>query len=109
MYGDHPYICQNKESMPNPDQDKARFDTRLSQEQKRFFEQAAAIGGFRNLTEFVILTVQEKAEMLIEQKERVIASEKDSAIFFKALTGRSKPNKDLTKAAKEYRAYTNSQ
>lgn len=91
--------------MPTPDQGKARFDTRLSQEQKLFFERAATIGGFRNLTEFVIRTVQERAEELIEQKERIIASKKDSEIFFKALTGRSKPNKNLTKTAKEYQEY----
>lgn len=104
-YGNHPYICQNPESMPTTDQGKARFDTRLSQEQKLFFERAATIGGFRNLTEFVIRTVQDKAEELIEQKERIIASKKDSEIFFKALIGRIKPNKNLTKAAKEYQEY----
>lgn len=41
-------------------QDKARFDTRLSKEQKGFFELAARIGGYRSLTDFIVLTVQEK-------------------------------------------------
>lgn len=91
--------------MATSDQSTARFDTRLSREQKLFFERAAAIGGFRNLTEFVIRAVQERAEELIEQRERIIASKKDSEIFFKALNGRSKPNKSLAKAATEYQEY----
>ena len=91
--------------MATPNQSKARFDTRLSMEQKLFFERAATIGGYRNLTEFVIRTVQERAEELIEERQRIVASKKDSEIFFKALTGRSKPNKSLAKAAKEYQEY----
>ena len=38
-------------------QEKARFDARLPKEQKQFFEKAALIGGYRNLTDFVISTV----------------------------------------------------
>lgn len=67
-------------------QSKARFDTRLSQEQKDLFERAAQVGGYRSLTDFVVLTVQEKAKEIISEKERIIASEKDSEIFFEAIT-----------------------
>ncbi len=35
--------------------EKARFDTRLPKEQKEYFEYAANLGGFRNLTEFIVL------------------------------------------------------
>lgn len=91
--------------MATPDQSKARFDTRLSLEQKLFFERAAAIGGYRNLTDFVIRTVQERAEQLIEETERIVASKRDSEIFFRALTGHKKPNKSLMQAAKEYQEY----
>lgn len=88
--------------MAAPEQGKARFDTRLSVEQKLLFERAAVLGGFRNLTDFVMRTVQEKAEELIEEKERFIASQRDSALFFKAITGHKKPNKHLVKAAEAY-------
>lgn len=39
-----------------------RFDTRLPKEQKVFFERAARWGGYRNLTDFVVTAVQEKAK-----------------------------------------------
>jgi uncharacterized protein (DUF1778 family) len=43
------------------DIEKARFDTRLPKEQKTFFERAARLGGFRSLTDFIVLTVQKKS------------------------------------------------
>ena len=86
-------------------QEKARFDTRLTKEQKEFFERAARVGGYRSLTDFVVLTVQEKAKEIISEKEQVIASKKDSEIFFKALTSQKTPNENLLRAAKEYKDY----
>ena len=85
-------------------QEKARFDTRLPKEQKVFFEEAARIGGYRSLTDFVILTVQEKAKKIISEKEQIIASKKDSEIFFDAITNSPKANKNLKNAASEYKA-----
>lgn len=84
--------------------EKARFDTRLPKEQKAFFERAARLGGFRSLTDFVVLTVQEKAKKIILERERIIASQKDSEIFFEAIINPSKPNQKLTEAANEYKA-----
>lgn len=84
-------------------QEKARFDTRLTKEQKAFFERAARVGGYRSLTDFVILTVQEKAKKIILEKERILASKKDSEIFFDAITNSPEPNKHLINAAKEYK------
>ena len=85
-------------------QEKARFDTRLSKEQKVLFERAAKIGGFRSLTDFVVLTVQEKAKEIISEKEQVIASKKDSEIFFDAIIDSPKANKNLIDAANGYKA-----
>lgn len=83
-------------------QDKARFDTRLPLEQKQFFERAAMLGGYRNLTDFVIATVQNKAKEIIEERDKVIASQKDKEIFFDSLVNPPKPNNDLLKAKDEY-------
>jgi len=83
-------------------ENKARFDTRLSLEQKQFFERAAALGGYRNLTDFVIASVQTKAKEIIEEKERIIASEKDKEIFFDALINPPKPNSELLSARDEF-------
>ena len=82
----------------------ARFDTRLPKEQKVFFERAARLGGFRNLTDFVVITVHEKAQEIISERERVLASQKDSDIFFDAVINPKAPNKELFKAADEFKA-----
>lgn len=83
--------------------EKARFDTRLPKEQKLFFERAARIGGYRNLTDFVINAVQEKAKKIVLEQEQIIASQKDSEIFFNAIINSPKANNDLTNAANEYK------
>ena len=85
--------------------EQARFDARLPKEQKQFFEKAAQLGGFRSLTDFVILTVQEKAKEIIQEKERIIASERDSEIFFDAITNPRKPSKTLENALEDYHAF----
>lgn len=85
--------------------EQARFDVRLSREQKKLFEKAAVLGDFRNLTDFVISAVQEKAKEIIREKEQIIASEKDSQIFFDAVTNPKKPSKALKKALEAYHAF----
>lgn len=86
----------------------ARFDTRLSKEQKVFFEKAANLGGYRNLTDFVLMAVQEKANEIISEKERIIASQRDAEIFFDALMNPEEPNEELSKAAEEFKALLDS-
>lgn len=81
----------------------ARFDTRLPKEQKVFFEKAASLGGYRNLTDFMVMAAQEKANEIISEKERIIASHKDSEIFFNAVMNPEAPNQELTKAADEFK------
>lgn len=85
--------------------EQARFDARLPKEQKILFEKAAYLGGYRNLTDFVILTVQEKAKEIINEKEQIIASERDSQIFFDAITNPNKPSETLKKAYDDYNAF----
>lgn len=83
----------------------ARFDARLSKEQKQFFEKAASLGGFRSLTDFVIMTVQEKAKEIIQEKEQIIASEKDGQIFFDAITQLKRPSDTLKNALNDYNTF----
>ncbi len=85
--------------------EQARFDARLPKEQKNLFERAAYLGGFRNLTDFVIIAAQEKAKEIIIEKEQIIASEKDSQLFFNAITRPAKPSETLKKALDDYHAY----
>jgi uncharacterized protein (DUF1778 family) len=84
--------------------EKARFDTRLPKEQKIFFERAARLGGFRSLTDFVLSTVQKKAKEIMEEREQVLISERDSKVFFDAITNPKKPNKNLISASNEYKS-----
>ncbi|WP_181306549.1 DUF1778 domain-containing protein [Rufibacter sp. XAAS-G3-1] len=90
--------------MATAKQEKARFDTRLPIEQKQFFEKAAQLGGFRNLTDFVLAAAQTRAKEIIEEKEKIIASQKDSEVFFNAITNPGKPNEALLSAAKDFKA-----
>lgn len=83
----------------------ARFDTRLSKEQKDFFEHAANIGGFRTLTEFILFSAQEKAKKIVEEHNSLFASERDRKIFFDEMMNPSEPNEALKQAAKRYKAF----
>jgi uncharacterized protein (DUF1778 family) len=69
----------------------ARFETRLPKEQKNLFKRAALIGGYSSMSDF------------IAESEKILASKRDSEIFFDALTNPPKANKELKKAAKEYK------
>ncbi len=81
----------------------SRFDTRLPKEQKLYFEKAAQLGGYRSLTDFIISTVQEKAKKIINQNDQIIASQRDSEIFFNAIINSDAPNEKLQHAADEYK------
>ncbi len=81
---------------------KARFDTRLLEEQKLLFERAAAIGGYRNLSDFIIMSAQDRAREIIRDRELILASERDSEIFFNALMKETSPNETLISAVSDY-------
>ncbi|MEM0991466.1 MAG: DUF1778 domain-containing protein [Bacteroidota bacterium] len=79
-----------------------RFDTRLTKEQKEFFEYASNLGGFRSLTEFILRAVQAKAEEIVEEHNRIIASKRDQEIFFDLVFKGTNPNQALESALSEY-------
>lgn len=83
----------------------ARFDARLPKQQKQFFEKAAYLGGYRSLTDFVISTVQDKAKEIVQEKEQVIASERDSQVFFDTITNSKQPSKNLKNALEDYKVF----
>lgn len=81
---------------------QARFDTRLPKKQKELFEYAASLGGFRNLTDFIVFCAQQEANKIIEKHEKNIVSEADKKIFFKAIMQPPNANAKLKKAAVKY-------
>ncbi|MPL99419.1 hypothetical protein SDC9_45637 [bioreactor metagenome] len=107
MYGYFPYICINKLTitMSTTTSDTARFDARLPKEQKLLFEKAALLGGYRNLTDFIFAAAQDKAKEIIKERELVIASERDSQVFFDAITNPEKPAQTLKKALADYKSF----
>jgi len=80
----------------------SRFDARLPKKQKELFEYASKLAGFRSLTDFILRTVQEKAEEIVEEHNQIITSQKDQEIFFDLVFKDIKPNKKLKSAFIEY-------
>jgi len=83
--------------------EKARFDTRITVEQKETFEYAASLGGYRTLTEFVLHAAQVEAEKIIEKHNSILTTKKDREIFFKALFNPPAPGNKLKLAAERYK------
>lgn len=80
-----------------------RFDTRLTAEQKAYFEQAARLGGFKTLSEFILSSAKVNADRIVEQHKQILATDEDQSVFFRALMNPKKPNARLKKAAERYR------
>lgn len=83
--------------------EKTRFDTRLPKEQKELFEYAATLGGFRNLTEFIIFSAQQQANLIVERHQSILASKKDGEIFFDVIMNPPAPTDTLKKAASNFK------
>jgi uncharacterized protein (DUF1778 family) len=81
---------------------KARIDLRLPVAQKELFERAAMLGGYKNLTDFMLAELQKDAEKVLKKKEQIIANQKDSDVFFDTLLNPRKPNAALTKAFNKF-------
>lgn len=68
------------------------------------FEKAAALTGFKSLTEFILSTVQKRAQEIVREHNMIIASERDRQIFYDALVNPQSPNPALREAAEKYKA-----
>lgn len=74
----------------------------LSKEQKLLFERASVLGGYKNLTDFILNILQQKAEEIIKDNEVIIASERDAEIFINAINTVQEPSTSLKKAFTDY-------
>ncbi len=81
----------------------ARFEARITEDQKAIFQKAAVLGGHRSLTEFIIQSAQEKADALIRDHEILNLTAKDKRIFIDALLKPPAPNKKLKSAAERFK------
>lgn len=91
--------------MSSTTEKQARFNARLPEEQKLLFERASIIGGYRNLTDFILQVAQKRAEEIIEEREEVIASKKDAEIFYDAVTNYREPSQTLKNALDDYNQF----
>jgi len=86
----------------------ARFEARITTVQKVLFQRAAALKGHRTLTEFVITSAQEKAEMLIRESEVLRLSQQDRQTIVEALLHPPAPNTKLKQAGARFKKLLNS-
>lgn len=84
--------------------EKARFDARLTQQQKQLFEQAAAAAGFKTLSDFVLQAAQEKAIAVLSQQQHLVLNAEAQKRFFDLIENPPEPNEYLKAAWKEYQS-----
>lgn len=84
-----------------------RLEARVSKEQKQLFQKAADLEG-RNLTDFIIQTLQEAAHQTIERHGILRLSARDQQVFVKALLNPPGPGRRLRAAAERYKKFIRS-
>jgi uncharacterized protein (DUF1778 family) len=78
------------------------LETRVTAEQKRLIERAAALQG-RSVTDFVLTSVQDAARRAIEEHQRLDLSLRDSQAFVEALINPQPVNDRLRETVRRYR------
>jgi len=82
---------------------RERFNARLTAEQKRIFEQAAALTG-QSVSQFVMSSAQRIAEEAIREHTLISLSARDSRAIMEALLHPQPAGPTLRRAAKRYKA-----
>lgn len=81
--------------------DSNRIEFRVSQEEKKLFEYASSLRGFKSFSQFARLVLQKEAKSIVEAEKSILISKRDKEIFFNALMGiEEKPNEALVSAIK---------
>ncbi len=81
---------------------QARFELRLNQEDKLFFEQASQLAGFKTLSSFVLTALRSYATKVFQENEKILISQKEKETFFDAVFSNAEPNDALKKATTKY-------
>lgn len=79
-----------------------RIDIRVSPEEKKIFRRAHKLSGDKTFSGFVTRIIRAKSMQIIEANERILASERDKEVFFKAIFANREPNQVLVAAANKY-------
>ena len=86
-------------------QETTRLDLRMSRKQRELFEQAAEIGGYKSLNDFVLAAASEKADVIIQKHNVWLSSDNDRMIFFNALINPPAANVRLTQAMNRHNEF----
>lgn len=82
-----------------------RLETRVTADQKRLIEHAAALQG-RTVTDFVLTSVQDAARRAIEEYQHLELSVRDSQAFVQSLVEPRPVNERLQDTVRRYRERT---
>lgn len=82
-----------------------RLEARVTAEQKRLIERAAALQG-RTVTDFVLTSVQDAAQRAITEHHQLELSVRDSQAFVDALLNPKPVNDRLRETVRRYREAT---
>ena len=85
----------------NGDRRDKRLDARITADEKKMFERAAALTG-RSMTGFVVSSLIETARRVIREHETMQLSARDSEAVVAALLDPPEPNAVLAQAARDY-------
>jgi len=85
-----------------------RLNARLSAEQKRVLEKAAALN-HQPLSQFVVSSAQQAAEQVIREHEVITLSVRDSQALMDALRNPGPPSPTLVEAAERYKTFLGEQ
>jgi len=85
-------------------QKAARFEARLTPEQKSILLRAAALTG-RSLSDFVVTSAQEAATRTLREYDAMTLSVRDREVFVAALLKAPLPGPRLRKAAQRYKSH----
>lgn len=81
-----------------------RIEIRVSSRDKQIFKQAQKLTGDKTFSNFVIRILRKQAEEIINEREKVLASNRDRKVFFDAVYGNMEPNDNLVEAARKYKS-----
>ncbi|MGB5632853.1 MAG: DUF1778 domain-containing protein [Waterburya sp.] len=88
--------------MSTPSPKDSRIDLRLTQEQKTTIEQAAAMNGV-SVSAYTLIHLLPQAQQDIEERERLILSNRDRDTFLSAVANSPKLKGKLKTAIAQYR------
>ena len=75
------------------------LELQFSSAETLVIKRAAAIGGYRSLTDLVIRSAVKQAEEIIQSQESILSSKRDAQIFFDTVFDAPAPNEKLKAAA----------